>query len=462
MNLVFCASEVFPFAKTGGLADVTGALPLALERSGQEVAIVMPFYQCVQEGKFDLGRTAEGINYAVIGKNIKVYFAANDAYFKREWLYGTTHGDFGDNLDRFAYFCQKALEIIKAAGFRPDIIHCHDWQTGLIPAYLKIRSATDPFYKHTRSLITIHNLGYQGLFEKGQFWMTGLKPEYFNQEGFEFYNKINLLKGGIAFSDIINTVSPTYSREIQTKELGFGLEGVLRKRQRDVFGILNGLDYSIWDPAKDGLISARYSLADLNGKAKDKKALQEICRFPVNENIPVLGVVSRLAEQKGLELLTASLERICKNNLQLVILGTGDLKYHKLLQRIAAKFPKNFALFLKFDETLAHQVYAGCDIFLMPSQYEPCGLGQMIGLKYGSLPLVFKTGGLADTVDSNNGFVFKKYSSQELLETIGQALKLFAQKDKWRFLQKNAMRADFSWETSAKRYIELYEKAKKS
>lgn len=462
MNLVFCASEVFPFAKTGGLADVTGALPLALEKLGEEVAIVMPFYQCVQEGKFDFRRTEQGVNYVVIGKNIKVYFVANDAYFKRNWLYGTAHGDFGDNLDRFAYFCQKALEIIKETGLSPDIIHCHDWQTGLIPAYLKTKLATDRFYKHTKSLITIHNLGYQGLFEKGQFWMTGLEAKYFNQEEFEFYDRINLLKGGIAFSDIINTVSPTYSRQIQSKELGFGLEGVLRKRQQDVYGILNGLDYSIWDPAKDNLIAARYSLDRLIGKPEDKKDLQKTCKLPVNENIPILGVVSRLAEQKGIDLLTASLGRICKKNLQLVILGTGDLKYHKLLQQLAAKFHKNFALLLKFDEALAHKIYAGSDIFLMPSQYEPCGLGQLISLKYGSLPLVFKTGGLADTVNNSNGFVFEKYSSQAFLETIGQALKLFAQPDKWRGLQKNAMLADFSWETSAKGYIHLYEKAKKS
>ncbi len=271
MKIVFCASEVFPFAKTGGLADVTGALPLALEKLGQEVAIIMPFYQCVQEGKFDLKRADQGVNYAVIGKNIKVYFVSNDAYFKREWLYGTTHGDFPDNLDRFAYFCQKALEIIKTIGFSPDIVHCHDWQTGLIPAYLKTKLAADPFYKHTKCLITIHNLGYHGLFEKGQFWMTGLEPKYFNPESFEFYGKINLLKAGIAFSDIINTVSPSYSKEIQGKELGFGLEGLLKKRQPDVFGILNGLDYSIWDPAKDNLIAAKYSLDNLIGKAKDKK-----------------------------------------------------------------------------------------------------------------------------------------------------------------------------------------------
>ncbi len=462
MKLAFCASEVFPFAKTGGLADVAGALPLALEKLGQEVVVVMPFYKCVQDGKFDLQRTTGGINYARIGKNIKVYFVANDAYFKRDWLYGTTHGDFPDNLDRFAYFCQQSLEIIKAVNFKPDILHCHDWQTGLIPAYLKTKLAADPFYKNTKSLITIHNLGYQGLFEKGQFWMTGLEPKYFNPESFEFYGKINLLKGGIAFSDVINTVSPTYSREIQSKELGFGLEGLLRKRREDVFGILNGLDYSVWDPAKDDFIAAKYSSGGLSAKAEDKAALQKISNLPVDKNIPLFGIVSRLAEQKGFDLLSSCLEEICKNNLQLVILGTGDLKYHKLLQQVATKFTKNLALFLKFDESLAHKIYAGCDIFLMPSQYEPCGLGQLISLKYGSLPLVFKTGGLADTVNSDNGFVFTEYTPQALLESVDQALKLFSQADKWRLLQKNAMLADFSWEASAKGYIHLYEKAKKS
>lgn len=459
MKVVMCASEVVPFAKTGGLADVAGALPLALEGLGENVIIVMPKYKAVSAGKFKITSLGNDISYAVIGKGIKVYFIENDGYFNRDGLYGDKNGDHRDNLDRFSFFCKRTLELLKEIKFKPDIIHCHDWQSALVPVYLKTIFKDDPFFKKTRTLFTIHNIGYQGLFPKEEYPKLGLDWSLFNIEGFEFYDKINILKGGLIFSNIVNTVSSTYSKEIQTKEFGFGMEGILNKRRDSVFGILNGLDYTIWNPQTDKFISQNYSVKDLDGKAKTKADLQKTCNLPLKKEIPLFGIVSRLAEQKGFDILAQGIEQICKMKLQLVILGTGDVKYHELLGAIVKKYPKIVSLALKFDDTLAHKIYAGSDIFLMPSKYEPCGLGQLISLRYGTIPLVFKTGGLADTVTSKNGFIFDKYCKDELLSTIKKAVGAFANKKKWPALVKTAMQCNFSWDASAKKYIQLYEKA---
>ncbi len=451
MRIFFVASEVVPFAKTGGLADVTGALPIALEKQGQEVIVAMPRYKCIALGKLK----------PVIGKNIRVYFIENDAFFNRDGLYGDKKGDYKDNLQRFSYFCGRTLELLKEINFKTDIIHVHDWQAALIPVYLKAKYSRDPFYKDTKTLLTVHNIGYQGLFAKGHFPGLGLDKSYFGIEGLEFYGKINLLKGGLLFSDKINTVSPTYSRQIQVKEFAFGLEGVLHKRRADLSGILNGLDYSLWNPEKDDLIRKRYSSNDLEAKYVNKEQLQELCRFPKKKNLPLLGIVSRLAGQKGFDILAKCLPDICRMQLQFVILGTGDLEYHKILQRAAKNCPKAISLHLKFDNTLAHKIYAGADIFLMPSSYEPCGLGQMIALRYGTLPLVFKTGGLADTVNKDNGFIFDDYTKDGLLGAIDGAVRTFKDKNKWCGLMKRAMQCNFSWEESAKKYLELYAEAKR-
>jgi starch synthase len=302
-------------------------------------------------------------------------------------------------------------------------------------------------------------MGYQGLFVRDEFAKLGLDWSIFNIDMLEFYGKINLLKGGIVFSDIISTVSPTYSREIQTKEFGCGLEGALEKRRGSLFGILNGLDYSIWNPAADKFIAKKFSIATLKDKSGDKEDLQKFCKLPLKKDAPLFGIVSRLAEQKGFDILAEAISAICKMDLQMVILGTGDIKYHIALEKISKKYPKKISLHLKFDDMLAHKIYAGSDVFLMPSKYEPCGLGQMISLSYGTLPLVFKTGGLADTVDENNGFIFDTYSREELLNTVKLAVRQFKDKEKWLALQKNAMKYNFSWEEPARRYIELYKKA---
>jgi starch synthase len=459
MKIVICASEVVPFAKTGGLADVAGALPLALEEQGQDVIIVMPRYKAIQEAKFKINRLKSDISYSTTGKNIKVYFIENEKYFNRDNLYTDKNGDYPDNLDRFAYYCRRTLELLKEINFNADIIHVHDWQASLIPVYLKTTYADNPFYKSTKTVLTIHNIGYQGLFPREEFPKLGLDWSLFDIEKLEFFGKVNLLKAGIVFSDVINTVSPTYSREIQTKEFGFGLEGILAKRKKSLFGILNGLDYSIWNPKTDKFIAANFSAADLNGKSKDKEDLQRICNLPAKSNIPLFGIVSRLAEQKGFDILAQAIDVICNLNLELVILGTGDLKYHVLLTDIVKKYPKVISLHLKFDDILAHKIYAGSDIFIMTSKYEPCGLGQLISFKYGTIPLVFKTGGLADTVTKDNGFVFQQYKKEELIRSIKDALQAFKDRKRWGKLIQNAMECNFSWDESARGYIQLYEKA---
>ncbi len=465
MKIVICASEVVPFAKTGGLADVTGALPLALEKEKQEVIIIMPRYKAMDSVKFSsVGvkprRLKDDVSYSVIGDNIKVYFIENDQYFNRDGLYGDKKGDYNDNLDRFAYYCRRSLHLLKEIKFQPDIIHVHDWQSALVPVYLKTIYASDRFYKDTRTVLTIHNIGYQGLFLKEEFLKLGLEWDLFNMEELEFYGKINILKGGMVFSDVINTVSPTYAKEIETKEFGFGLEGVLTKRHASVFGILNGLDYDIWNPQTDNLIAENFSSLKPDGKARDKEGLQALCNLPKAKNVPLFGIVSRLAEQKGFDILAEGIDEICKMGIQMVILGTGDLKYHQILEEMVKKYPKVISLHLKFDDSLAHKIYAGSDIFLMPSKYEPCGLGQLIALRYRTIPLVFKTGGLADTVNSANGFIFDSYNKVDLVKTIAKAIAGFSDKKKWDTLMSRAMKCNFSWGVSAKKYLELYAKAK--
>ena len=460
MKILQVASEMVPFAKTGGLADVAGALPLALEEWQEDIIVALPRYKAVDSSKFKINKLNKDISYTVIGRKIKVYFIENNKYFDRPGLYGDKKGDYPDNLERFSYFSKRTLQLLKELKFTPDIIHCHDWQAALIAVYLKNLYNKDSFYKKIKTILTIHNIGYQGLFPKEEYPKLGLDWGLFNMEILEFYGKINILKGGIVFSDFISTVSETYSREIQTKEFGFGMEGILNRRENDVFGILNGLDYSIWDPATDKFIAKNYSLQKPNGKLEDKEELQRICKLPVKKEIPLIGIVSRLAEQKGFDILAEALEQICKMDLQLVILGTGDLKYHALLENAVKRYPKIIALYLKFDDQLAHKIYAGSDMFLMPSKYEPCGLGQLISFKYGTIPIVFKTGGLADTVNKDNGFVLERYSKEDLIKAVQEGLAAFKNKEKWPKLVKQAMQYNFSWEEAAKKYVKLYEKAK--
>ena len=459
MKILMCASEMVPFAKTGGLADVLGALPLALEKLGLEVRVAMPKYKIVASRQSPVASLSNDIDVAKIGKNIQVYLIKNDKFFNRDGLYGDEHGDYPDNLERFSFYCKRALGLLKEINFKPDVIHCHDWQAALIPLYLKNMDSKDNFYKGIKTLFSLHNLAYQGVFNKEEYPKLGLDWPLFAIDGLEFYGKVNLLKGGLLFSDLLNTVSATYAEEIQTKEFGCGLEGILSKRRNELSGILNGLDYEYWDPAKDAYIYKPYSLQSLEGKSLNKRMLQKECALAVRGDIPLLGMVSRLSQQKGLDLLASSIEAMLKHTrIQIIILGQGEAKYQKLLVALRKKYPENISVHIGFNEPLAHKIYAACDIFLMPSHYEPCGLGQMIALKYGAIPLVFKTGGLRDTVCRENGFVFDRFTVKDFVETVKDAIGAYQNKDKWMKLVRKAFTYNFSWEKSAKEYIELYKK----
>jgi starch synthase len=462
MKIAFCVSEVVPFAKTGGLADVSGALPLALEAAGLDVIIVMPGYPSVDRAGLKRWKLSPEISCACIGKELRTYFIDNEEYFGRESLYTDSSGhDYPDNPQRFAYFCRKSLDLLKEIRFKADIVHVHDWQTSLIPVFMKTPGAyaDDVFYRKMKTVLTVHNLGYQGIFGQEDFARIGLDRSLFTPEALEFYGKMNLLKGGIVFSDVVNTVSPTYSREIQTRELGFGLADVLAQKKSRLYGILNGLDYAVWNPQNDSLLIRQYGLDTIEDKAANKEWLQERCKLPVDSSIPVVGIVSRLVDQKGCDLILESIGALARLGIQLIVLGIGEAKYHVQLQKEMRSHPRVVSANFTFDETLAHRIYAGSDIFLMPSRYEPCGLGQMIALRYGTIPVVHKTGGLADTVTQENGFVFDSYRTDSLVEAVRKAAAEYAVPARWFALMGRAMQYRFSWETSAGEYRELYEHA---
>ncbi len=465
MRVLFCSSEVEPLVKTGGLADVSRALPLAMAKLGVEVRLVMPGYRSVVSalpaGRRGSRLAARGypddIEEARIGKDVPVYLIKNEKYFGREGIYGDKHGDYPDNLERFAFFCRRALELLKEINYKPDVIHCNDWQTGLIPVYLKTVYAKDGFYSGIKTLFTIHNLAYQGVFSKKEYPKLGLDWSLFNMDGLEFYDKINFLKGGLLFSDSLNTVSPSYAKEIRTKEFGCGLEGILKQRKNDLSGILNGLDNDYWNPKTDGYLYKPYSSGNMEDKYVNKERLLKDCSLEDDNKFPLFGMVGRLVEQKGLDLICKSLGELIRHfHIQLIILGKGEEKYNKLLRDASRKYPGHLRLFTDFNEELAHRIYAGCDIFLMPSYYEPCGLGQMIALRYGSIPLVFKTGGLSDTISQKNGFVFDSYTVEGFVKAVKEALSVYQDKERWGKLVRRAFSCDFSWNEPAKRYLELY------
>ena len=398
--------------------------------------------------------------------DIPVYLLENKEYFFRDQLYGTAAGDYPDNHRRFAFFCRGVLDMLKKIDFRPDVIHCHDWQTALIPLLLKREKADDLFFRNTAVMYTIHNLAYQGLFDKETLGEMGLDPSCFSIDCLEYYGKVNLMKGGILSSDLITTVSETYCREIQTPAMGDGLDGVLGVRSADLCGVLNGLDYEQWNPATDRGICKNYSAAAPAGKAANKKALQQLLGLETAKNLPLVGMVSRLSAQKGFDLLAEIMPKLAVSPLQLVILGAGDEKYQRLLQEVAARGAGNVSVNIGFQPELAPKVYAGSDIFLMPSLYEPCGLGQMIALRYGAVPVVRKTGGLADTVfdvsegvAEPNGFNFTEYNAAAMWEALSRAIHAYGDQVAWKKMVKRGMNCDFSWDASARKYEELYLRA---
>ena len=479
LKIVFASSEVTPFAKTGGLADVSASLPSAMASLGHQVRIVMPMYRSVMEGPYKLELMESSIEipyrgqllkakvyHSKIEPNLLIYFIRRDEFFDRSGLYRLPEGDYFDNPDRFIFLSRGVLHLLKLIGFQPDIIHCNDWQTSLVPVYLKSLYKDDPFFRSTRTIFTIHNLAYQGVFPKEYMDVSGLPKELFSIKGIEYYGKINFMKGGIMLADIISTVSERYAQEIRTPEFGYGLDGVLRDRSGDIYGVLNGVDYSEWNPETDPHIAVNYSAKDLSGKEKCKEALMKILELQGPEEYPIIGMITRLADQKGFDLLAEAIDELLKLELFLVLLGQGEEKYEKRFSEEGKKHNGRFGVRITFDSILAHRIEAGADMFLMPSRYEPCGLNQMYSLKYGTIPIVRATGGLDDTIkefdpktEKGNGFKFSEYSSKALIEKVKKALAMYQNKELWMKLVKNAMSEDFSWERSALKYQDIYYQA---
>lgn len=483
MNILFATSEAVPFAKTGGLADVCGALPVALSRLGHQVAVVMPAYrktaycgQPIQRLGVDfvvpIGSKLVGghlLRSTMPGADVPVYLVEQDQYFDREELYSVDGKDYIDNCERFVFFSRAVLEAIRLLDLRVDVLHANDWQTGLVPAYLKIEYRNLPQYQRIASLLTIHNLSYQGQFWHWDMLLTGLDWKYFNWRQMEFHGNLNLLKTGMVFADSISTVSPRYAQEIQSSPLGCGLEGVLQYRRDVLSGILNGIDPEEWNPLTDPHLPANYDARNVEQvKPICKAALQKELGLPQSPNVPLAGVIGRLTDQKGFDILLEVMQRWLRDNeMQWAILGTGQPEYHKALESLAARYPRRLAARLEFSNPLAHRIEAGADLFLMPSRFEPCGLNQMYSLRYGTLPLVRSTGGLADTIVgydphaphlAANGFAFQEYSPLALDDALHTALECYRKPEAWRQLVSAGMAQDWSWTRSAKEYVELYRK----
>jgi starch synthase len=475
MKIAMISPEIAPFAKTGGLADVVETLSLALARRGHELSLIMPAYRSVLEGEFALTESPLKLSAPVsnrevgfslletsLGENTSVYFVRADQYYDREFLYGTAAGDYPDNAERYVFFSRAAMEVLR---HRPvDIVHGHDWQGALSIVGLKAQRERYRDLAAAKTVFTIHNLGFQGIFWEPDWHLLNLDRSLFTPGHLEFFGKINLLKGALVHADKITTVSPSYAEEIMTPEQGFGLDGVLRERAQDVIGILNGVDYSRWNPETDPFIAQRYGEKNLTGKRTCKKALQLHLGLPPDSKKPLLGMISRLTPQKGLDLIEALLDQLITGDIQLALLGSGDPHYEEFFTEAGARFPAKIAARIGFDEALAHQIEAGADIFLMPSLYEPCGLNQMFSLKYGTIPVVRSVGGLKDTVEDysgergvGTGFVFHDYHPQALLEAIDRALQVFEDKRAWTTLRRRAMSMNFSWDRSAEAYSEVYQ-----
>ncbi|MEX2222604.1 MAG: glycogen synthase GlgA [Candidatus Rokuibacteriota bacterium] len=488
LRILLIASEVAPFAKTGGLADVAGALPRALAALGHDVRILLPKYRGAEAHatgtrlvvpgiRVPLGeRSTEGaLIEGQAPSGVPVYLLEHEHYYDRESLYGTVDGDYWDNCERFVFFCRAALEGVARLDaarpgirWQPQVIHANDWQTGLLPVYLRTLYRDHPLLGQLATVFTVHNLAYQGVFWHYDMPMTGLGWDLFTPAGLEFYGKLNFLKGGLIFSDLLSTVSRTYAREIRTAAFGSGLEGVLEDRSRDLHGVVNGIDYDVWNPQKDPAVAHPYSAEDPEPKA--------ICRETLRRELgiedgpgPIIGVVARLAEQKGMDLVLEVLPGILAEGAQLVVLGSGDARLEEAFRAAATAHPGRVAVRIGYDDDLARRIYAGSDAFLMPSRYEPCGLGQLIALRYGGAPIVRRIGGLSDTVTefdparrTGTGFVFDAFTPDALLAAVRRATSTYRQPPVWKALVRNAMTEDFSWDASAREYVTLYRKALKA
>src|SRR6202790_4158824 len=476
MRILFVASEGLPFSKTGGLADVVEALPKALVAQGHEVAVVLPRYRGTKVSAVVMPsltipmanrlRFPAVLDGTVIS-GVRYFFVDDPAYFDRDGFYGNSAGDFPDNAERYSEFCRAAIEIVKHV-WPADVIHCHDWQTALVPVLLRSSYGDDPTVKDIPVVFTIHNMGYHGLFPKDVLERAGIPLSLYNPGAMEFYGSVNFLKGGLVYSDYLTTVSKRYAQEIQTPEFGYGLDGVVRRRADRMVGILNGVDYSAWSPDKDKFIPMKYSAKDLSGKQVCKQALLELFGI-VQEHAarPVIGIVSRFADQKGFDLIAEKALELMKEDVSLVVLGSGERKNEELFQAMANTFPGRVGVKVAYDNEVAHKIEAGADMFLMPSRYEPCGLNQIYSLKYGTVPIVRATGGLDDTIEpwdarsgKGTGFKFSDYTGEALLATIKQALLAYRDPSSWQTLMRNGMSRDFSWGASAREYGKVYERAR--
>jgi len=465
-KVLMVASEATPFAKTGGLADVVGSLTPALRARGDDVAVLMPRYSGVDPPRLtrvydDLRvwfgpASHAGCIYRVIESGVPYYLLDIPSLFNRDGIYGDPSGDYPDNYVRFAALARATLTVIRSL-FRPEVVHCHDWQTALLPVYMRTRFACDPTFLGVRTVLTIHNLGYQGIYEPSILPEIGLDPSLLRPDALEYFGKVSILKGGIVFSDAVTTVSKKYAAEIRTPELGFGLDGVLRARGESVLGILNGVDYAQWDPRSDPYIAERYSADSLAGKQACKADLLDALGLPrTNMERPIVGIVSRFAGQKGFDLLAELGDSLLEEDLCLVALGTGDPTYERFFLDLAASHPDRVGVRIAYDDALAHKIEAGADLFLMPSQYEPCGLNQIFSLRYGTVPVVRATGGLDDTIKEETGFKFHEYTSRALLQTLRAALAAYRKRAKWAAMMVAGMRQDYSWDASASEYSALY------
>jgi starch synthase len=480
MHIVFASSECVPFAKTGGLADVVGALPPELVKLGHQVTVYLPLYAGVKrhlDGEwnyalrsitipFEYYNRFAGIVDGGLRNGVQFYFVDCPELFDRTALYGSGGKDYPNNWERFGLFCRAVLEATKQLGV-PEVFHVHDWQASLIPVYLRTVYAADPVLKRAAVVLTIHNAGYQGMFSPATTERLLFPWNLFTMDKVEHYDTFNFLKGGMVFSDMLTTVSRKYAKEIRTAEFGCKLDGVLRNRAADLRGILNGVDYERWNPATDHLLAARYSPQRLDGKHQCRADLLRIFGLEsVPETAPILGIVSRFAAQKGFDLVARSATQMMEREIAVVALGTGDHQFERFFREWAFRYPGQVAVQIRYDDALAHKVEAGADIFLMPSYYEPCGLNQIYSLKYGTVPLVHATGGLDDTIEEWNaeegtgtGFKFRDYSAEALLAEIDRALDAFADKKKWKQLMRNGMAQNYSWEQPAREYAAVYEEA---
>lgn len=476
LNVLIVTAEATPFAKVGGLADVAGSLPKALLKLGHDVRVIMPCYQRVEE-KFPLESVVTGIPVylrdvrydagikKIVKDDVTFYFLDIPFFFRRSEVYM-----YNDDGERFISFCKGVLEGLPRLGWKPDVIHCNDWQTALVPSLLKTSRSGDPFYDGTGTVFTIHNLAYQGTFPDYYTEIAGLPWDVFHFTKMEYYGKLNLMKGGIVYSDQVNTVSEQYKEEIKTPEYGEGLDGLLIAQDDKLSGILNGIDLDEFNPATDKRIFQTFSPETIERKEKDKEGLLAEVGLPrvKSKRVPLVGLISRFANQKGFDIIAEVLDKMMALDVQMVVLGTGDPAYHEMFTEAMKKYPKKLSAQLKFDAVLAQKIYAGSDMFLMPSKFEPCGLGQIISLRYGTVPVVRATGGLADTISNynartgkGNGFVFKDYTGAALLRAFKRAVEVYGKKDEWHKLALNAMACDFSWEASAKKYVDLYGKTLK-